>query len=177
MSSSRSKKPYAHAQSELEELANAIATANSFAIASRNPNFGKGSWVTWTRHVGWRVDELRLLFRWSGRSGYRGVYADVSTKVVIGSDLALVDAYPTAWIARRSSDDLTLREKDLVAPVGVVTTLRSDLVSSIQWLDRVYCSPAAALERVSSADRNGVGVGSTKHSAVVAQLRNLAVSD
>ena len=173
MSSSR-KRTYKQAETELEELVNSIAKVNGFEVSSRNPNFGKGSSVAWSRDQAWRTDELRLQFLWAGHTGHRGVYAALSTKVALGDKSVTVDGYPTAWIARNSSDDLVIREQDEHAPARVAETLRSDIVASIAWLDRTYATPAAALQRLRAEDRNGPAVGTPTHQAVVSRLESLA---
>ena len=167
------KRAYAQAQADIESVVNSLATANGFALTSRNPNYGKGSSITWSRALSWRSDALRLLFRWYGRTGYRGIYADLSSSIVLPERSFLVDGYPTAWIARKSSDDLRINESDDHAPSRVSDTLRSDIVASMNWLDRTYATPEAALMRLTSQDRNGVGVATPAHNAVVAHLENL----
>lgn len=94
--------------------------------------------------------------------GYRGVYADLGTKVLLDDTSVAVHGYPTAWIARNSSDELTLRGTDQHAPARLAQTLRSDIIASVAWLDRTYSSLAAALQRLGSGDRNGVRVGTPK---------------
>jgi hypothetical protein len=172
---SQRKTAYAQVQVQIEELLNSIASVNGFQLSSRNPNFGKGSSVTWSRDQRWRKDELRLLFLWAGRVHRRGVYADLGTSIALPDRSVAVDGYPTAWIARKSQDELTIRETHERAPADVVDTLRSDVVSSIAWLDRTYATPASALLRLRAADRNGVAVGKALHQAVVSHLERLAV--
>ena len=150
-----------------------IAGENGFQISSRDPNFGKGSMAVWSRDRGWRKDELRLLFLWAGYLRSRGVSASLGTSIVLPDRSVSVDAYRTAWIARKSADELTIRESDERAPATVAETLRSDVVTSIAWLDRTYATPASALERLRSEDRNGVGVGNRHYPAVVSYLEGL----
>jgi hypothetical protein len=104
----------------------------------------------------------------------RGVSADLSTKIVLPDRPVTVDGYPAAWIARKSQDELTIREADERAPAAVAGTLRSDVESSIAWLDRTYATPAAALVRLRAEDRNGVPAGAALHRAVVSHLERLA---
>lgn len=169
------KTAYAQVQAQLEELVSSIASANGFRISSRNPNFGKGSMLVWSRDRGWRKDELSLLFLWAGYLRSRGVSGSLGTSIVLPERSVSVDAYRTAWIARKSPDELTLRETDERAPAGVVETLRSDVVTSIGWLDRTYATPASALERLRSEDRNGAGVGNRHYPAVVSHLEDLGI--
>jgi len=164
---------YAQVQAQLEELVDSIAGANGFQISSRDPNFGKGSMVVWSRARGWRKDELRLLFLWAGYLRSRGVSASLGTSIVLPDRSVSVDGYRTAWIARKSPDELTIRETDECAPAAVVDTLRADVVTSIAWLDRTYATPASALERLRSEDRNGVGAGNRHYPAVVSYLEGL----
>ena len=174
MKQAKKQGPYVQAQSELEDTVASLATANGFSMATRNPNFGKGSWVTWRRQFGWRADELRLLFLWQGRSGFRAVYADLSTEIILPSRSISVDGYPAAGIARNSSKEQRIREADAHAPAKVIKTLRSDIMLAIAWLDRTYSTPAAAAELIMSADRNGVGVGTPVHQAVLEHLQGIA---
>jgi hypothetical protein len=164
---------YAQVQAQLEELMNSIAIANGFQLASRNPNFGKGSMVIWNRDRGWRKDELRLLFLWAGYLRSRGVSGSLGTSIVLPDRNVSVDGYRTAWIARKSPDELTIRETDERAPAAVIETLRSDIESSIAWLDHTYATPASALVRLRDDDRNGAGAGNRHYRAVVSYLEGL----
>jgi len=167
------KSTYAQVQAQLEELVDSVAGANGFQISSRDPNFGKGSMVVWRRDRGWRTDELRLLFLWAGYLRSRGVCGSIGTNIVLPDRSVSVDGYRTAWIARKSPDELTIRETDERAPAAVIDTLRADVVTSIAWLDRTYATPASALERLRSEDRNGVGIGNRHYPAVVSYLEGL----
>ena len=169
------QKAYVHAQSEIEETVNTVALANGFAMVSRNPNYGKGSSIAWSRQLQWRTDELRILFMWQGRPGYRGVYADVGTRIILPERSCAVDGYPAAWIARGSSHELRIKESDAHAPAAVLETLRSDIIAAIAWLGRTYSTPASAAARLMSEDRNGVGAGTPLHKAVLAHLERIAV--
>jgi hypothetical protein len=150
-----------------------IASANGFQLSSRNPNFGKGSMLIWNRDRGWRKDELRLLFLWAGYPRSRGVSGSIGTSIVLPHRSVPVDGYRTAWIARKSPDELTIRESAERAPADVVETLRSDVVASIAWLDRTYATPASALVRLRDEDRNGAGAGHRDYPAVVFYLEGL----
>ena len=150
-----------------------IANANGFLLSSRDPNFGKGSMVIWSRDRRWRKDELRLLFLWAGYLRSRGVSGTLATSIVLPHRSVAVDGYRTAWLARKSADELTIREADERAPASVSETLRSDVVSSIAWLDRTYATPASALVRLRDEDRNGAGVGNRHYQAVVSYLEGL----
>ena len=167
-------KPYAQVQAQLEELVHSIASANGFQVSSRNPNFGKGSMVIWNRDRGWRKDELRLLFLWAGYVRSRGVSGSLGTSIVLPQRLVSVDGYRTAWIARKSPDELTIGETDEHPPAHMSETLRSDIMASIAWLDRTYATPASALVRLRDEDRNGAGVGNRHYAAVVSYLEGLA---
>ena len=167
---------YAQTQAELEELVHTLVQPAGFALTDRNPNTGKGSSVTWRRQNAWRADEFRLLFLWYGRIASRAVYADVGVKVNLADRFIAVDGYPTAWIARRSTDQLIVREKHRHLPAGVAGMLRSDIIAGLAWIDRTYATAAAAIARLDSDDRNGVAKGTRAHADVVAHLRRLVVS-
>ena len=167
------KSAYAQVQAQLEELVNSIASANGFQLSSRDPNFGKGSMVIWRRDRGWRQDELRLLLLWAGYLRSRGVQGSIETSIVLPERSVSVDGYRTAWIARKSAEELTIGETDQSAPANLVETLQSDVVASIAWLDRTYATPASALERLRCDDRNGVGAGNRHYARVVAYLEGL----
>jgi hypothetical protein len=150
-----------------------VADANGFQPSSREPNFGKGSMVIWNRDRGWRKDELRLLFLWAGYVRSRGIQGSLGTSIVLPQRTVPVDGYRTAWIARKSADELTIRDTDERAPARVLETLRSDVVLSIAWLDRTYATPASALVRLQDEDRNGVRVGHRDYPALVSYLEGL----
>jgi hypothetical protein len=167
---------YAQIHVELEHLVDTLVQPAGFTLTGRNPNFGKGSSITWRRQNMWRADELRLLVLWAGHTASRAVVVDVAVNVVLSGRFVMADGYPTAWIARRSTDDLIVRERDLHLPDRIASTLRSDISSSLAWIDRTYATPAAALERLDSDDRNGSPKGSRAHTDVVAHLRGLVAS-
>lgn len=167
---------YAHIQAELEELVHTLVHPAGFALTGRNPNFGKGSSVTWLRQNAWRADELRMLFLWAGQINSRAVYADVGVKIILADRFIAVDGYPTAWIARRSSDDLIVRQKHRHLPTDIAETLRSDIVAAVAWIDRTYATAATALARLESDDRNGAAKGTRAHAEAVAHLRRLVAS-
>jgi hypothetical protein len=171
---SRASSAFSKVQGELEQLVGSIATSNGFELSGRDPNFGKGASVTWTRNRIWRTDELELQFLWTARTGSRGVYASLGTKIIVGGKSIRVDGYSASWIARGSDDELSIRETDARVPAKVADTLRSDIVASIAWLDRTYATPAAALERLRAEDRNGPASGTPAYRAIVSHLERLA---
>ena len=174
MTSPRKPKPYVEAQSEIEAAVDALAVASGFVLASRDRKFaGRGSLVAWRRAVGWRTDQLRLLFRW-GSGRFRQVYADVSTEIILPERPYEVDGYPAGWIARSSSQELRIKAADAHAPAKVIETIWSDLSAAIAWLDETYATPSAAAVRIMSRERNGPGVGTAVHQAILEHLHAIA---
>jgi hypothetical protein len=169
------RRRYARLRQQIESIVDEIASARGFAFASRDPNTGKSAATSWERGSSWKRDEIRLLATWAtAGSGYRQIYTDVTVRVrVADGTLISVDGSPARWIARRSTEDVRIRQEWEELPSKLASTIRDDLIEALAWLDAKYGTPARALVMLRSPERNGVGIGTEPHRSVCAALTGL----
>jgi hypothetical protein len=170
------RRRYARLQQQIESIVDEIASARGFAFASRDPNTGKSAATSWERGSSWKRDGIRLLATWATvGSGYRKIYTEVTVSVRVAEGRFIsVDGYPARWIARRSAEDVRIRQGWEELPPKVASTIRDDLIEALAWLDANYGTPALALVMLRSPERTGVGIGTEPYRSVCAALTELS---